>query len=345
MDTVTRLRQRGSAFLEVDSGDLYDKNKVSDVYTVYFSRTATSCKLIYYDWQGGRWHKRLREISFTSKKIDPTHCVCVFNRIAKKCGEEIGTEPNKKYSNGINSYFLGAYQGMVTVLDMNSAYLYALTQPLADWTTRTEATIDDVIHERYDYFSFENDLHCEIFYKKDFDNMMGAAIWADVKIYGYRGKVFFEKTAAELYRLKREKDTEVYKNVANIYVGCLHKRSGKRNNTTMAASLYAWFAWRIDEYVSSFYERGYEVLAVTTDAIKIKGKYNVEDGIVTLGDGLGEFKVEYEGIAKYFSEGHYEEKSVKWKGKPAYLRDGYKKCLFVENLEEEKKIYEKYSEK
>lgn len=226
---------------------------------------------------------------------------------------------------------------------MNSAYLWALSQPLADYETRVEITREEVYSKKYDFYCFENAIHREMYYKEDQDSMLGAMLWADVKIYGYKSKVYFEKTAAELYRLKCEVDKEKYKNVANIAVGCMHKRSGKQNNTTLAASLYAYFAWYIDNLVAKFENKGYNVIMITTDSIKIQGKYNIEDDIVKIGNGLGEFKVEYEGEAKYYSEGHYKESSEKWKGKPLYMIDGFTKCEFIDNIDKEKEVYEKYS--
>ena len=123
----------------------------------------------------------------------------------------------------------------------------------------------------------------------------------------------------------------------------MHKHSGKQNNTTIAASLYAWFAWYIDSLVVKFTKKGYNVIMITTDSIKIAGKYNPEDNIVTIGDGLGEFKVEFEGEAKFYSSGHYEDSSIKWKGKPMYMIEGYQRCQFIDNLKEEKKIYDKFA--
>lgn len=309
---------------------------------VYFNRTSSGCKLVYYEYTD-RWHKRLKQISFSPKEIDPVKCVLTFKKIAAKYNENIGYEPHKYYTNGIYTYYTHSYNGYVTVLDMNSAYLYALTQPLADWTTRTEIEPIDIYKKEYDFYCFENDLHCEIFYKEDIKRMGGALLWADVKVYGYKGRLYFQNTAKELYRLKCEVDKNRYKNVANIMIGCMHKRSGKQNNTTIAASLYAWFAWYIDNLVAKFEKNGYNVIMVTTDSVKIKGKYNISDNIVKLGDGLGEFKVEYQGLAKYISSGHYEEDEIKWKGKPLYMRYGMTACKFVENIQKERGIYIKYA--
>lgn len=270
-------------------------------------------------------------------------CVLTFRKIAKSFGESLEYEvPNRIYTNGVYTYYGHAYEGYATSLDMNSAYLYALSQPLADYTTRTEIPVTDVFKKEYDYYCFENDVHCKMFYKDD-HRIMGAVLWFNVKVYGYRGRIYFEKTCKELYRLKTEVDKERYKNVANITVGCFHKRSGKQNNSTLAASLYAWFAYKIDYLVESFKKNGYKVISITTDCIKIKGKYNQNDNIVKIGNGLGEFKVEYEGEAKYYSVGHYEEDKIKWKGKPMYMALGNAKCNFIENVEEEKKIYERFA--
>ena len=342
-DTIKQLRGRQLAFLEVNTEDLYIPEKVDKIYNVYFARTTSGCKIVYYEWDGERWKKRLRQISFSPREIDPVKCVLSFRKIAKSFGELLPYEPHKFYTNGIYSYYKKAYAGYVTVLDMNSAYLYALTQPLAAWDTRTEVSVKDVFDKTYDYYCFENDLHCEMFYKEDTVRMTGAMLWADVKIYGYKSALYYQQTARELYRLKREVNKERYKNVANIAVGCMHKRSGKQNNTTLAASLYAWFAWYIDSLVQKFEQNGYKVIMITTDSIKIQGKYDPTDNIVTMGEGLGEFKLEYEGEAKYLTVGHYEEARVKWKGKPMYMHKGQNKCLFVENIEEEKEIYEKYA--
>lgn len=322
---------------------MYIPEKVDKIYNVYFSRTSSNCRIIYYDFENEKWCKRLREISFSPREIDPVKCVLTFRKIASKYGENIDYEPHKYYTNGIYSYYSRPFKGYVTVLDMNSAYLYALTQPLADWGTRKEVGFKDVFNKSYDYYCFENDLHCEMFYKEDIVKMTGAMLWADVKIYGYKAKLYYQETAKELYRLKCEVNKNRYKNVANIAVGCMHKRSGKQNNTTLAASLYAWFAWYIDNLVAIFEKKGYNVIMITTDSIKIKGKYNLEDNLVKIGNGLGEFKIEYEGPAEYISKGHYIENEVKWKGKPLYLQHGYTRCNFIDNIEEEREIYEKYA--
>lgn len=290
-----------------------------------------------------KWRKRLRQISFSPREIDPVRCVLTFKKIAKGYNELIPYEPNKSYTNGVYTYYKKNYKGYATVLDMNSAYLWALQQPLADWETRQECNLKQVWDKEFDFYCFENLLHCKMFYKDDVERMTGAMLWEDVKIYGYKSKVHYKQTAQELYRLKTQVNKDKYKNIANIAVGCMHKRSGKQNNTTLAASLYAWFAWYIDSLVYKFEKKGYNVIMITTDAIKIQGKYNVDDNIVPMGDGLGEFKIEYEGDAEYHSTGHYTEDKTKWKGKPQYMRDGYKKCDFIESVDKEKKIYEKYA--
>lgn len=343
MDTIRRLQARKTTFLELKSGELFDADKVSNPWICYYSRTTSSCRIVYYDFYGGKWHKKLRQISFSRKEIDPVKCVLEFRKITKSFDELVPYEPNVPYSNGVYVYYKKNYKGYVTVLDMNSAYLYALSQPLPDWRTKTPCTLSDVWAGKYDYYCFENLLHREMFYKEDKLKMQGAMLWADVKIYGFKGKVFYEKTAKELYRLKCTVNKEKYKNIANIAVGCMHKHSGKQNNTTMAAGLYAWFAWKIDNLVDKFEKKGYKVIMVNTDSIKIEGKYNRAHNLVPIGDGLGEFKVEYEGMAEYVSEGHYKEQREKWKGKPAYMIDGYPRCKFIENIEEEKEIYEKYA--
>jgi hypothetical protein len=341
---VSFLRARGTRFLELKrSEELFVPENVDKVWNAYYFKTNTSCRIIYYELEDGKWRKRLREISFSPRDIDPVKCVLTFRKIAKTYGELLDYEPNKHYTNGIYTYYKKAYKGYVTVLDMNSAYLYALKQPLADWQTKTECTFDDVYNMRYDFFSFENDLHCEMFYKHDYLAMLGASMWADVKIYGYKASIHYEKTADELYRLKTQVNKYKYKNIANIAVGCMHKHSGNQNNTTLAASLYAWFAWHINDLVVKFEKKGYNVIMVTTDSIKIKGKYNPEDNLLKLGNGLGEFKVEYEGEAEYISTGHYKERDVKWKGKPQYMIDGYSRCTFVDNIEKELEVYEKYA--
>lgn len=323
--------------------DLYEADKVNDVWNVYYSRSSAGCKLIYYEMVDNKVKKRLREISFSPREIDPVKCVLTFRKIASEYGENIGYEPNKKYTNGVYTYYKGRYDGYVTVLDMNSAYNWALMQPLADYTTQTECTLNDVYNEKYDFYSFENDLYCQMFYKKDIDRMIAASLWADVRIYGYKSKLYYQETCKELYRLKKEVNKEKYKNVVNIAVGCMHKRNGKQNNTTIAASLYAYFAWYIDDLVNRFENKGYNVVMVTTDSIKIKGQYHPEDNLVTIGDGLGEFKYEYMGEAKYMSVGHYIENKEKWKGKPEYMAKGMPRCKFVEDIEKEKKIYETYA--
>ena len=298
--------------------------------------------MVYYEYDG-KWRKRLRQISFSPREIDPIKCVLTFRKIAKGYGELLEYEPHNQYTNGVYMYYKHKFEGYVTALDMNSAYLWALQMPLADWETKTECTIQDIWSQKYDFYCVENEIMREMFYKKDFDRISGALLWADVKIYGYKASRHYVQTAHELYRLKKEVNKEKYKNVANIAVGCMHKRSEKQNNTTLAASLYAYFAWYIDDLVRRFTDKGYKVIMVTTDSIKISGKYNPEDNLVVIGDGLGEFKVEYEGEAKYISAGHYEEKSIKWRGKPEYMRLGYSKCEFIDNIEKEKEIYETFA--
>ena len=306
----------------------------------------TGCKLIYYEYNEieHRFHKRLREISFRDKSADPQRCVITFKGIAKKYNENIGFEPNSPvYDNGVYTYFSRPYKGKTTVLDMNSAYLWALSQPLPDWETKEESTLEEVASGKFDYYCFENELHRRMFYKEDYENMMAAAIWAGVKIYGFKASRHFVKTAQELYRLKCEVDKQKYKNVANIYVGCLHKKSGVRNNTTLAAGLYALFEWKIKNLVGAFKKKKYNVIMINTDSIKIAGNYNESDNLVEIGLGLGQFKYEYSGDSEFISEGHYIEKEEKWKGKPKYLIDGYNECNFIEDIEEERIIYETYA--
>lgn len=322
---------------------MFDSVKVDNICNVYFNRTTSGCRIIYYEYEKGKWRKRLRQISFSNRDIDPVKCVLTFRKIAAQYNENIPYEPNRFYTNGVYTYYKKNYSGYVTVLDMNSAYLYALTQPMADWETRQEVELKDIMNKSFDYYCFENDIHCEMFYKEDTNRIMGALLWSDVKIYGYKSKLYYQKTARELYRLKCEVNKEKYKNVANIAVGCMHKRSGKQNNTTIAASLYAWFAWYIDSLVIQFTNKKYRVIMITTDSIKIEGKYNPSDNIITIGNDMGQFKVEYEGEAKYYSEGHYEENKTKWKGKPLYLQEGYNKCEFINNIQKERKIYEKFA--
>lgn len=266
-----------------------------------------------------------------------------FRKIANNYNELLAYEPHKYYTNGVYTYFNRQYKGYVTVLDMNSAYLWALSQPLADWDTCTEIKKEDVFKGEYNFYSFENDIMCEMIYKLDTDRLAGASLWAGTKVYGYKATKHYEQTSQELYRLKCEVDKDRYKNVANVAIGCMHKRSGKQNNTTLAASLYAYFAWHIDNLVAKFNKKGYNVIMVTTDSIKIEGKYNLEDDIVEIGSGLGQWKLEYEGDATYYSEGHYQEAKIKWKGKPQYLIDGYPVCKFVDNIEKELEVYEKYA--
>ena len=285
----------------------------------------------------------MRRISFSRKEIDPVKCVLMFKKLASSFHELLDYEPNKIYSNGIYTYYKGHYDGDVTVMDMNSAYLWALTQPLADWQTRQQISIEQVFKKEFDYYSFENDMHTMMFYKEDIENMESAMLWADVKIYGYKASRHYIKTANELYRLKCEVNKDKYKNVANIAVGCMHKRSGKQNNCTLAASLYAYFAWHVNNLVVKFKKKGYNVIMVTTDSIKIAGDYNEEDNLIEIGTGLGQFKYEYKGKAKYYSSGHYEENKIKWKGKPQYMQDGNSRCLFIDNIEKERPIYEKYA--
>lgn len=322
---------------------MFNPEKVDKLYNVYYFATSSNCRIIYYEYDGGKWKKRLREISFSRPEIDPVRCVLTFKKIANSYGELLPFEPHKYYANGVYTYFNKPYEGFVTVMDMNSAYLFALSQPLPDWETKQECTKEDVYNNKYDFYCFDNGLVCKMFYGKDLSRMVGAMLWKNVKIFGFRASRHYVKTCAELYRLKCNVNKEKYKNIANIAIGCMHKRSGKQNNTTIAAGLYAWFAWYIDSLVELFSKKGYNVIMVTTDSIKIQGKYNLNDNLIKIGNGLGEFKIEYEGKSTYYSEGHYEEQRVKWKGKPAYLIDGYPKCTFIDNLEEEREVYEKYA--
>lgn len=339
------MRRRRLTFLEVKNDELYNPDSVRNVCKVYYKRTLTSCKLIYYELDEDlKYHKRLRQISFTGKQEEPQRCVLTFLKIAKKHKELIPFEPNApKYDNGVYTYFSRPFRGHTTVLDMNSAYLWALTQPLPDWETKEEVDVWDAYYEKHEYYCVENDMHRKMFYYKDYEGILAASLWAGCKIYGFKASRHFEKTAEELYRLKCEVDRKKYKNVANIFVGCLHKRSGERNNTTLAAGLYALFEWKIEKLVGDFKKKGYNVIMINTDSIKIAGDYNEKDNLVEIGNGLGQFKYEYVGPAEFISEGHYKEKEEKWKGKPKYMFDGTKPLQFIDNLEEEKTIYEEYA--
>lgn len=322
---------------------MYIPEKVNNPFCAYYYSTTSNCKLIYYEFIDDKWRKRLREISFSDRNIDPVKCVLTFRKIASNYGELLPYENHKYYTNGVYTYFNRQYKGKVTVLDMNSAYLWALSQPLADWDTCTEVEKEEVFKGEYDFYSFENEILCEMIYKKDIDRLAGALLWAGTRVYGYKASRHYIKTSEELYRLKCEVDKERYKNVANVAIGCMHKRSGKQNNTTLASSLYAYFAWHIDNLVGKFSKKGYNVIMVTTDSIKIQGDYNFNDNIVEIGTGLGQWKLEYTGDATYYSEGHYQESKVKWKGKPQYLIDGYPVCKFIDNIDKELEIYEKYA--
>ena len=285
----------------------------------------------------------MREISFIKKSADPLKCVLAFKKIANKYNECIPNDSSPVFHNGVYTYYKGAFSGFVQVYDMNSAYLWALSQPLADVSTKTPCSIKDVYNKKFDYFSFENELHRIMFYKNQIEEMQAASLWIDVKIYGYKSKVFFAKTAAELYKLKSI-NKEFYKNVANLTVGCMHKRSGKNNSATLAASLYAFFQYYISNLVALLKKNNYNVIMVTTDSVKIAGVYNKNDNILKIGNNLGEFKLEYEGNATYYTIGHYEENNIKWKGKPQYIRDGCKPCKFIENIKNEREVYIKYAE-
>lgn len=315
----------------------------------YFYRTRSCCKIIYYDLnlKTGKLVKRYKEISFKPESAEPTKCVSEFNKIAESFGEKLEPEVDSQhYTNQVYSFFKGKYKGETTVLDMNSAYLWALNQPLADYTTKKELTKDEVIgNKEYDYFLFENSIHRLIVYKKHITQLISCLLFENVKIYGFKSKCFFPKTVEKLFYLKKHDDSLLYKNVANIYIGCLHKRSGINNNDTLVSSLYALFHYNIETIVKKFENKGYKVIMVTTDAIKIAGSYNESDNLIQIGDGLGEFKYEFIGEANYESVGHYTEDKVKWKGKPAYLQDGNANCEFInpDKFNEEIKIYEKYA--
>lgn len=308
---------------------------------MYFYRNVTSCKLIYFDFEDGKIKKRLREISFSDRASDPLKCVLTFKRIAQKFNEYIPKDDATVFNNGVYTYFKGKYDGEIQVYDMNSAYLWVLSQPLADFSTRQECTIKDIFNKKFDYYSFENELHKIMFYKEDIEKMKLNLFWADLKIYGYKSKVFFKNTAEELFKLK--KINPYYKNVANLTIGCMHKKINQNNSATLASSLYAFFEWHISNLVAKLKKKGYNVIMITTDSVKIAGHYDEKDGILPIGNNLGEFKLEYEGEAKYYSIGHYFENKEKWKGKPEYLRAGYKPCLFIENIKEELPIYEDYA--
>ena len=162
---IHTLRRRGVDFHGLEPGDIYDASKTSNIFKAYYYKTTSSCKLVYYDYDNNKVRKKLREISFSPKEIDVLKCVFTFRHIASEQGELLGYDPSPVFSNGVYTYFNRGYKGYVTVLDMNSAYLYALKQPLADWHTRTECTIEDVSKRKFDYYSFENDLHKEMVYK------------------------------------------------------------------------------------------------------------------------------------------------------------------------------------
>lgn len=341
---IKRLRRKGLTFLEVESKDFYNLNKNYNPFVVYFNRTATYCKIIYREIEKDKFVIKLREINFSSKKSNVGRAVIAFRKIQQRFDEMVDYEPNKKYTNTVFSYFERPYEGLVTVLDMNSAYLHALRQPLPDHTTQTKIDLSGALSGDYDYISFENKVHTLMVHKNMRNQLIAASLFENVEIYGYKAKVFYEKTAKQLYKNKVEIDSEFWKNVANFTVGTMHKRSGKKNNTTIAAGIYAWMEYYFTNLIEKFKKKGYHIIMVNTDSIKVKGFYNKEDNLVVLGNNLGEFSIEYVGESKYISEGHYEEDKVYWKGKPRYLHDGrYKVCTFIENLEEEKEIYEKFA--
>lgn len=320
---------------------MHDKNL--DIGKVYYYRTVSSCKLIYFTFEESKLKKHFEEISFLKKVEDPSKAISTFNNIARKYNEEYEYD-DFKYTNGVYSYFDKEYRGEVVVYDRIKAYLHSLTQPLADKDSKTEISIEHYLHNphEFDYYLLENQLWSELLYHKDFESIISFFGYADIKIYGFKSKTFYKETAEDLFR-KTKKCPEKYKLAANIAVGCMHKSNGKNNRTTIAASIYALNEWYMKDLKHRLEEAGYKIIAINTDSIKIKGKYNEKDGIIDIGEELGQFRIEYQGLAKYYSVGHCEEDKVKWKGKAGYMINGNEPCMFVENLEKELKIYKEFA--
>lgn len=339
--------------------ELYDTKATSNVGNAYAYTTLSECKLIYYTintTQTKGFQKKQVMISFREKSEDPSYCIQQMNDALKKNDESLGTDPSSVTNNKVFGYYNARNSGKHTVttsLDMNSAYVNAFKQLVADWKTRTLCSYKEVKDKSYDYYQVEREDDGEItyrymYYKENIEDVLKLLMFPNYKVYGYKGMYVAQKTLEDCYNLRfvDKNNYKKWKNIMVIYIGTMHKRSGKNNRATIASSIYAWMEWYMGLLVKKFKEKGYKVILVNTDAIKFVGTYNNDIEEIVLGEDLGQFKIEHEGTSNFISEGHYEEgNNVKWKGVPEYMRkDGAKPCEFkYETIDKEREIYYEYA--
>lgn len=338
---------------------LYDARVTNNIFNVYLYTTKSECRVIYYALKNNNIksvQKKQVMISFRQKSEDPAYCILQMNHALKRNGESLKADPSEVTNNKIYGYYDSKYGGKhltSTSLDLNSAYIHAFKQVVADWETKTLCDVEDVKNKKYEYYQIEKIRYGQVtyrymYYKENTEELLDLMYLPGYKVYGYEGIYVAQETLQECYdkRFLNKSEYKKWKNIMVIYIGTFHKRSGKNNRATIASSIYAWMEWYMSSLVQAFKDKGYKVILVNTDAIKIVGEYNTEDNLIPLGEGLGEFKVEYVGESDFITEGHYlEGNKLRWKGMPEYMRDGVTKaCKYTfDTLNKEKEIYIKYA--
>lgn len=159
----------------------------------------------------------------------------------------------------------------VYVYDLNSAYAWAMIQPQPD--TTAEYVTDTECPENYIGFNYGEEL-----------TRVEVGQWCDIAFPAIPSP--FEKFARKWYEIKKHpKDAAEKakaKNILVMSVGFL-----QRTQPFLRANIVDI----CNNYMSSLADEN--TVMINTDAI-----YSLTPRTLTLGDGLGEFKVEYEGIMR-----------------------------------------------
>lgn len=282
---------------------------------VYVYKTDIKCMLVFYTF--GKRNQLM--LTFQRPSMTGTEAFREFKRIAKQFKEELVIDGMEGFKNKVYDYFNPKafnIESEFTSIDQNRCYSYMLMQPVADYRTKTPCSAEDVLKGDHEFYKVEGlllsgDTVNEIVHRDDFERI-NKLTSQNLNFYSYESMYFCPKTVKYITDMGNKtinsETYSFYKEVINKFIGFLKANNPKlykTNSATVHASIYARNKVEMQTYVNKFIEKGYTVMLVKTDAIKIVGDYNSEDNLVVLGDNVGEFKIEGNGRGRFISKGNY----------------------------------------